>query len=152
MQIIKRRHLVYKPVMTKNKVEHYLLHLLRLDFTRDLLRLPSKISIIHWQVQFIWSAKWINPLLFQEMLNMLSNDNDDSNTDNEEEDFSTLRHECLAIVLKSSTRVSGICLWRKDKTIQYFSSAIPNCCLHNACASKGRLIFYPLTVYENSLI
>ena len=80
---------------------------------------------------------------------MLSNDNDDSNTDNEEEDFSTLRHECLAIVLKSSTRVSGICLWRKDKTIQYFSSAIPNCCLHNACASKGRLIFYPITVYEN---
>ena len=70
---------------------------------------------------------------------MLGNDNTDSNTENEEdeEDFSTLRHECLAIVLKTSTRVSGICLWRKDKTIQYFSSDIPNCCLHNACASKG---------------
>ena len=50
---------------------------------------------------------------------MLGNDNTDSNTENEEdeEDFSTLRHECLAIVLKTSTRVSGICLWRKDKTI-----------------------------------
>ena len=73
------------------------------------------------------------------MLNMLGNDNTDSNTENEEdeEEFSTLRHECLAIVLKTSTRVSGICLWRKDKTIQYFASDIPNCCLHNACASKG---------------
>ena len=46
---------------------------------------------------------------------MLGNDNTDSNTENEEdeEDFSTLRHECLAIVLKTSTRVSGICIWRK---------------------------------------
>ena len=63
-----------------------------------------------------------------------SSDSSEDETNNEEAaDFSTRRHECLAIVLKNQTRVCGICLFRKDKTIEYFSSPI----FHNASTSKG---------------
>ena len=77
---------------------------------------------------------------FQEMYNLVetSEDNSHDSSGAFEEDFGTFRHEILAIVLRGSTRVLGISLFRKDRAMEYFWQTMPKCCSKDATAnSKG---------------
>jgi len=82
-----------------------------------------------------------------EMFNLVaadSEDEDEGGEDQEDEsaldtDFGTLRHECLAIVMRNGARVVGINLFRKDLNIEYFWEKMPECCCKHASRNEEEL-------------